>query len=89
MTASGAAVDSLITYSLPDGANDVDCSAPSSSIKLSVDPGDAKDCNELQNVSEVKKHVCISLFVNDLRSLKATTEYLVSSSYGRDTTLNV
>lgn len=39
-------------------------------------------------MSEVKKHVCISLFINDMRSLKATTEYLSSSPYGRETTIN-
>lgn len=76
-------------YIIPSGADDIDCSAnPSSPVKLSVDPGDTKDCNELQNVSEVKKHVCISLYINDMRSLKATTEYLSSSPYGQETTIN-
>lgn len=57
---------------------------PAAPFKLSVDPGDTKDCNELQNVSEVKKHTCISLFINNMRSLKAETEYLASSQYGKD-----
>jgi hypothetical protein len=76
-------------YIIPAGANNVDCNAnPSSPVKLSVDPGNTKDCNELQNVSDVKKHVCISLYINDMRSLKATTEYLSSSAYGRETSIN-
>ncbi|MBA2279174.1 hypothetical protein H0V99_01910 [Candidatus Saccharibacteria bacterium] len=75
-------------YVRPAGADDVDCNAnPSSDVKISIDPESTKDCNELQSVQNVKKHVCISLYINGLRSLKATTEYLASSSYGRDTTV--
>ena len=76
-------------YVIPAGAENVDCGAnPSAPVKLSVDPGNTKDCNELQNVSDVKKHVCISLYINDMLSLKATTEYLASSPYGQETTIN-
>jgi hypothetical protein len=76
-------------YIIPAGAGNIDCGAnPSSPVKLSVDPGNTKDCNELQNVQNVKKHVCISLYINDMRSLKATTEYLASSPYGQETTIN-
>ena len=73
----------------PAGAPAVDCEAnPSSPVKISVDTGNKKDCNQLQNVQDVKKHVCISLYINNHRSLKASTEYLESSSYGRATTIN-
>lgn len=57
---------------------------PAAPFKLSVDTGDTTDCNQLQNVSNVKKHTCISLFINNLRSLEAETEYLASSEYGKD-----
>lgn len=71
-------------YIVRSGTN-VSCNEnPAAPFKLSVDPGDTKDCNELQNVSDVKKHTCISLFINGLRSLKAETEYLASSQYGKD-----
>lgn len=76
-------------YVLPNGVSDADCSANTvSAIKLLVDPGNHTDCNQLQNVSEVKKHVCISLYINDNKSLKASTEYLASSTYKQDTTIN-
>lgn len=69
------------TYIIPSGANEVDCNAdPSAPIKLSVDPGNTKDCNELQNVTNVKKHICASEFINNNRTLNATTEHLASSN---------
>lgn len=81
--------DSDAVYVLPGGIVSADCSAnPASPIKLSVDPGNHTDCNQLRNVSEVKKHVCVSLYINDKKSLKASTEYLASSSYGQPTTIN-
>lgn len=76
------------TYIAP--ANDaVDCNSdPAAPLRLSVDSGNTKDCNQLQNVSDVKKHVCISLYINGLRSLKASTEYLASSAYKQETTID-
>lgn len=75
-------------FIIPSGGPGLDCNAnPSAPVKMSVDPGSTKDCNELQNVRDVKKHICISLFINGLRSLKATTEYLPSSSYKKAMTL--
>lgn len=75
-------------YITPAGEK-ADCgSDPAAPIKLSVDPGDTKDCNELQNVSDVKKHVCISLYINGKRSLKASTEYLATSAYNQETTID-
>lgn len=76
--------DSEAVYIVRSGSS-VNCNEnPAAPFKLSVDSGDTKDCNELQNVSEVKKHTCISLFINNMRSLKAETEYLASSQYGKD-----
>lgn len=75
-------------YITPAGEKAGCGSDPAAPIKLSVDPGDTKDCNELQNVSDVKKHVCISLYINGKRSLKASTEYLVTSAYNQETTID-
>lgn len=76
-------------YIVPAGASNVDCNAnPSSPVKISVDPGNNTDCNQLQNVQNVKKHICISLYINGHKSLKASTEYLASSSYKQATTIN-
>jgi hypothetical protein len=78
---------SSAVYISPNGTT-TDCdSSPVSPIKLSLDAADTKDCNELQNVTDVKKHICISLYINGLRSLKATTEYLETSSYKKATTI--
>lgn len=76
-------------YVLPNGSSGVDCGAnPSSPVKISIDPGNNTDCNQLQNVQNVKKHVCISLYINGHKTLKATTEFLASSSYKQATTIH-
>lgn len=54
---------------------------PIAPVKLSVDSGNKTDCNQLQNQTEVKKHTCISLFINGRKTLKASTEFLANSSY--------
>lgn len=76
-------------YVLPNGSSGLDCNAnPSSPVKISVDSGNNTDCNQLQSVQDVKKHICISLYINGHKSLKASTEYLPSSSYKQATTIN-
>lgn len=76
-------------FVVPNVSPSANCdSNPVSPVKVSVDPNSTDDCNQLQDVSEVKKHICKSLFINDMKSLEASTEYLASSSYGKDTTLN-
>lgn len=75
-------------YIVPSGAN-VDCDAnPSSPVKISVDPGNNTDCNQLQGVQNVSKHICISEFINGKKSLKAETVYNSESSYKKPTTIN-
>ena len=75
-------------YIVPTG-DPAECNQnPPAEISLSMDTGDTNDCNQLQNVSDVKKHTCISLFINGQKTLKASTEYLASSSYGKDLTIN-
>ena len=76
-------------YILPNGSSGLNCNDnPSSPVKISVDPGNDTDCNQLQNVQNVKKHICISLYINGHKSLKSSTEYLPSSSYNQTTTVN-
>jgi hypothetical protein len=71
----------------PNGTS-VNCEDnPASAVKLSVDSANTDDCNQLQNVSDVKKHTCISLYINDQKSLKASTEYLESSPYNQAITV--
>lgn len=75
-------------FIIPAGAS-LNCNSnPSAPIKISIDPGDTKDCQQLANVQNVKKHICSSLFINDRKSLKSLTEYLKSASYSSDTTIS-
>ncbi len=73
---------------LPIGTS-ADCSGnPAAPIKLAVDPGNNTDCNQLQNITGVKKHTCISLYINGHKTLKSLTEYPANSSYKQDTSIN-
>ena len=75
-------------YFRPNGAPKVDCgNNPELQIKLSASGQNITECSQIQDVKEVKKHICKSLYINDLRSLVAETEYLSSSIYGRDTSV--
>lgn len=74
---------------VPLGAGEVDCNAtPSSPLKISVDSANNTDCNQLQSVQNVSKHICISEYINGKKSLKAETRYNSQSSYKRDTTIH-
>lgn len=74
-------------FVVPNGTSANCSSNPVSAVKLSVDPGNNTDCNQLQNQTDVKKHTCISVFINGRKTLKASTQYLASSSYKQDTTI--
>ncbi len=76
-------------FVIPSGASGVNCDAnPSSPVKISVDPANNTDCNQLQNVQNVSKHVCVSEFINGKKSLKAETAYNKDSSYKKETAIN-
>ncbi len=76
-------------YMVPAGTSNADCSAnPSSPVKISVDSGNNTDCNQLQNVQNVSKHICISVYINGHKSLRAETIYNQDSSYKKPTTIN-
>lgn len=76
-------------FVLPRGADEVDCNtSPSSPVKISVDSANNTDCNQLQSVQNVSKHICKSEFINGMKSLKAETRYNQQSSYKRDTTIH-
>lgn len=81
-------------FVIPSGGSEANCSVANPSynfispVKISVDSANNTDCNQLQNVQDVSKHVCISLYINDLRSLKAETVYNRDSAYKRETTIN-
>lgn len=74
-------------YFLPPGQS-LDCAAnPSGQISLAVDPQNTTSCQQLDGQLEVRKHVCKSEDINGQRSLESETEFLPSSSYGRQTTI--
>lgn len=73
----------------PQGAGAIDCNAsPSSPVKISVDSANNTDCNQLQSVQNVSKHICISEFINGKKSLKAETKFNEQSTFKRDTTIH-
>lgn len=77
-----------VIYIVPNGTK-LDCQAnPSAPIKLYVDAQSTNDCQQLNNAQGVKKHVCISSFIDGHKSLKAATQYAQSSSYNTDTTFS-
>lgn len=76
-------------YILPTQASNIDCNEfPASLIKISVDTSNSTDCNQLQNVQNVSKHVCISEYINAKKSLKAETIFNQASPYKKPTTIN-
>lgn len=69
----------------------LDCNLnPSAPIKIYVDPQNITDCQQLMpsNNQGIKKHICISLYIDGHKSLKASTEYSSNSSYKIDTTIS-
>lgn len=93
-------VDSLVTYTVPDGwytrtcegdnstvyfvsSNTVpDCSAdPNYSMSFTIDPQGRTDCSQLQNVQNVSKHSCKSIFIDDRKTLQTETVYTEESDF--------
>ena len=80
--------DTDSVYFATSNFRQVDCSsAPESQIKLSLSSENYTECNQIPEKQDVKKHICISKYINDLRSLHAETEYLPSSSFGKETSM--
>jgi len=53
-----------------------DCNVnPAYSLSLSVDSQSRTDCNQLQNVQNVSKHICKTIFIDGLKTLEAETVY--------------
>ncbi len=76
-------------FVIPAGTSGADCDAnPSSPVKISIDSSNSTDCNDLQNVQNVRKHICVSVYINGKKSLKAETIYNQASSYKKETTIN-
>jgi len=76
-------------YITPSGTSLSCDSDPSAPIKMYVDAGNTTDCAQLKPASnqDIKKHTCISLYINGHKSLKALTEYAAGSTYKTDTTI--
>jgi hypothetical protein len=76
-------------YIIPNGSA-LDCSAnPSAPVKLFLDAGNTTDCDQLKPADNtgIRKHVCISLYIDGHKTLKASTEFAKSASYKTDTTI--
>ncbi len=83
-------VASNTVYISPNGTT-LDCSVnPSAPIKIYVDSQNTTDCQQLKpaSITGIKKHVCISLYIDGHKSLKASTTYSSGSSYPTDTTIS-
>lgn len=79
-----------VIYIIPKEAT-FDCDAnPSAPIKIYVDERSVTDCQQLVPASNdgIKKHICISLYIDGHKSLKALTEYSSSTAYKTDTTIS-
>jgi hypothetical protein len=75
-------------YIAPAGTS-VNCDMePRAPVIISMNSEGATDCNQLQNVQNVSKHVCISEYINGKKALKAETVYGPDSSYKKDTAIN-
>lgn len=70
----------------PKSTTDMNCGSKSA-VKISVDSANNTDCNQLQNVQNVSKHICISEYINGKKSLKAETVFNEQSSYQMSTTV--
>lgn len=101
-SSSVAEINSLVTYSLPAGWKEYSCPdsngyifvgpagancGPINLVRISVDTANNTDCNQLQNVENVSKHICISEFINGKKTLKSETIYNAKSSYSANTTV--
>lgn len=76
-------------YFVPDGEEQIDCEVTSNAVvTMSLDAANTDDCNDLQNPQFVSRHVCSSLYINDMFSLVASTTYNQESSFGRSTTFD-
>lgn len=75
-------------YIVPNGASLACSSNPAAPVKIYVDANNTTDCQQLQNVQNVKKHICKSVFINGHKSLQSSTEYPKSATYPEDTTIS-
>lgn len=69
-----------VIYFIPSSETPDCSSVPAWSITLAVDPQSRKDCNQLQNVQNVSKHICKSIFIDNHKTLQAQTVYNQDSS---------
>jgi len=77
-----------VVYIIPNDSK-LDCGAnPSAPIKVYMDPQNTTDCSQLNNAGNVTKHVCISLYIDGHKSLKASTEYPKSSEQSSGKTVS-
>lgn len=72
-----------------NGSDLPDCEAvPEESITLQIDENDNTDCDEIQDVVSVSRHVCRSVFIDGRKTLEASTTYTEVSSYMPERTID-
>lgn len=87
----GTCPTSSNTIYVNPNSTSLDCNAnPSAPVKIYVDSQNTTDCQQLQPTDNkgIKKHVCISLYIDGHKSIKALTTYSSGSSYNTDTTMS-
>jgi hypothetical protein len=75
-------------FIVPNGASLQCDNNPIAPVKMYVDANNTADCQQLQNVQNVRKHICKSVFINGHKSLQSSTEYPKSATYPEDTTIS-
>jgi hypothetical protein len=74
-------------YIVPTNTS-VDCSQnPALAITVFVDTANITDCSQLQQVQNVKNHVCKSLYIDGRKTLQSLTEYNQASTYKPNTSV--
>ncbi|MDB5163677.1 MAG: hypothetical protein JWS12_294 [Candidatus Saccharibacteria bacterium] len=62
-------------FVIPSTATAPNCNTnPAAPITIATDPQSHTDCNQLNTASDVKKHTCISLYIDGHKSLKSLTQ---------------
>jgi len=75
-------------FVVPNGSS-LQCGTSSiAPIRIVIDPQNTTDCQQLNTVQNVRKHVCKSLYIDGHKSLQASTEFPKSSNYPDDTTIS-
>ncbi len=75
-------------YFSPNGST-INCDTnPSAPVSMSIDSQNSTVCQQLANVQNVRKHTCISLYIDNHKSLNTTTAFTKSSAHNTEETIS-